>query len=1022
MPKKSKKVIRLVTIRPKLDSRLSFALSLSLEDLKKRKVYEDEQLTEVIKQIREIERQGKEQAKPTPKKEEPYSKLFTPLFHGIYLPGKKKPEGPGKLTVPYVSVFIRFHGSKKDLEELGIKNRSQAGNIFTAFVPLKLIPKLEAMPAVDYIELARPLFPTLDEAVSIAQIDILHSRVPPFNGQGVIVGIPDSVIDIYHPNFRNNDGAGTDGQGSTRVLRLWVQNLSPKVGETSPASFGYGVEYTQTNINAELNHAAETQAYQTVRHGGTADEHGTHVAGIAAGNGRAIGNAGEAAGTFIGAAPNAGIIFVAREWVYDVNPLSDSAFVADACSYIFTQAAALGMPCVINISDSDDQGPHDGSSLGQQFLDNLLNNPGRAITISAGNSNDTNSHASGQVAQGATQNLVISYLPNAKRSDVIEIWYDGHDRFSVTITAPTAPATVVGPVPAGGSTNAALPGGQQIQVNSILNDLRNGDNLISIIITANNANPIPTGNWTIVITGNTVINGRFQAWVDRNNRAQSDFQAPHLTANQMTLGDLATTKRAITVGNHQKPAPGNIAGNSGCGPTRDGRVKPELTAVGGVAGNSVTSCRSRNMNSSTPGNFYWNMYGTSMSAPLVAGAVALLFQCRGATQTWADIKQVLEDTADITASGGVLAIPHNAFGFGRLRMANACAQPAPNVDVWLREYVGDLGPEPATSVSWASPDIEILNQNHNPIPNPIHGTDAAGNPIDNFVRVTVRNRGTQIARNTEVYLYWADPATNLPFPAAWDSGGIFAPVGAPPQWVNQTNKIVIPVINPSANVPVEFRWLPPAPGNNIRGDNHFCLLVRLENQEDNSQIGTGGWALFAADNNIAIRNVQVQTPQPGGDADFSFYVMGSEGQDGLWIETDLPEAELIIQLPALSIPFRDMKLINKIGCPIPPYPGHPCFKDPFKERLGIKKPEVETLTGIKGASGIEFNKGIAKVKAVGNKVLYLQEIRIAKDAKMPVKITVRKVQFRENVHRVTITQFSDGRRIGGVVLELRKKK
>ena len=132
------------------------------------------------------------------KKEEPYSKLFTPLFHGIYLPGKKEPEGPWKLTVPYVSVFIRFHGSKKDLEELGIKVRSQAGNIFTAFVPLKLIPKLEAMPAVDYIELARPLFPTLDEAVSIAQIDILHSRVPPVNGQGVIVGIPDSIIDIYH--------------------------------------------------------------------------------------------------------------------------------------------------------------------------------------------------------------------------------------------------------------------------------------------------------------------------------------------------------------------------------------------------------------------------------------------------------------------------------------------------------------------------------------------------------------------------------------------------------------------------------------------------------------------------------------------------------------------------------------------------------------------------------------------------------------------------------------------------------
>jgi len=1014
MAKKSSKGVMQTLIRPKLDSRLPFALSLSLEDLKRKKAKEDEQLTEVIKQIREIEREGKEQGKPTQKKEEPYSKLFAPLFHGIYLPEKRKPTGPGRLTVPYASVFIRFHGSRKDLEELGIKVRSQAGNIFTAFVPLRLIHKLEAMPAVEYIELAKPVFPTLDDAVPIAQINNLHSAVPAINGQGVIVGMYDSVLDIYHPNFRNNDGAGTDGNGSTRILRLWDQTLVPQAGEASPAPYGYGVEYTQANINAEINHAAGTPAYQTVRHGGAVNEHGTHTTGIAAGNGRAVGNAGEPAGTFIGAAPNAGIIFVAWAGLQGTFQLTDSAFVADACDYIFNQATAMGMPCVINISNSDDQGPHDGSSLGQEFLDNLLNTPGRAITLSAGNSNNKNSHASGQVAQGATENVTLSYLANATRSDVIEIWYDGHDRFDVTVTAPTDPATVVGPVAAGAAANATMPNGQQIQVNSILNDPRNGDNVISIIITANAANPIPAGNWTIAITGNTVINGRFQAWVDRNNRAQSDFQAPYLTAGEMTLGDLGTTKRAITVGNHQKPAPGNISTSSGCGPTRDGRIKPEIAAVG----SNVTSCRSRNMNAADPGNFYVDMSGTSMSAPLVAGAVALLFQCRGAAQTWADIKQVLEDTADTTG----LAIPHNAFGFGRLRMANACAQPATDVDVWLREYDGDFGAEPADHVSWASPDIEILDQNHNPIPNPIHGTDAAGNPIDNFVRVTVRNRGTQIARNTEVYLYWADPATNLPFPAAWNSSGIFAPVGAPPQWVNQTNKIVIPIINPGGSVSVEFRWLPPAPGSNIRSDNHFCLLVRLENEADNSQIGAGGWALFAADNNIAIRNVQVQTLPHGGDADFSFYVIGSEGQDGLWIETDLPEAELIMQLPALSIPFRDMKLINKMGYPIPPYPGHSYFKDPFKKRISIKKQEVEMLTGIKGASGIEFYKGTAKIWAVGAKVIHLQEVRIAENAKMPVKMTVRKVQFKEKFHRVTITQFSNGRRIGGVVLELRKKK
>src|SRR5262249_29831859 len=150
---------------------------------------------------------------------------------------------------------------------------------------------------------------------------------------------------------------------------------------------------------------------------------------------------------------------------------------------------------------------------------------------------------------------------------------------------------------------------------------------------------------------------------DRNNRFLSAFQAPFLQANQLTLGVPSTAKRALTVGAHDKtlPTPA-ITAFSGLGPSRDGRIKPEIATVGA----GMTAPIPRNMNSPLAGQPFTlgALAGTSFSAPFVAGACAQLFQCRGAGATWADFKQVLADTAGTVG----LAIPSNAFGFGFLQL------------------------------------------------------------------------------------------------------------------------------------------------------------------------------------------------------------------------------------------------------------------------------------------------------------------------------------------------------------------
>jgi len=120
-----------------------------------------------------------------------------------------------------------------------------------------------------------------------------------------------------------------------------------------------------------------------------------------------------------------------------------------------------------------------------------------------------------------------------------------------------------------------------------------------------------------------------------------------------SVGLLASPKNILTVGATDLTK--NIANFSSRGPTRDGRVKPEIAAPG-------TSVRS-----TLPGNSYGNESGTSMASPLVAGTAALLFQqwkrtFNGATPQPVAIKTLLIAGAQDVGNPG----PDYTYGFGFL--------------------------------------------------------------------------------------------------------------------------------------------------------------------------------------------------------------------------------------------------------------------------------------------------------------------------------------------------------------------
>ena len=258
-----------------------------------------------------------------------------------------------------VSLIIYTDGRFYQLDSMGIgtgsSKGSRRGNTVHAHVPLNMVN--------DVFEL---------ESVSGLRFDIeavYHTDVSVPNyinanpvwddlgymGSGIIFGLVDSGIDTEHEDFQN-------GPDDTRMLYLWDQAGS---SGSPPEGFNYGSEYSKSDIDQGI--------YTLQNYMG----HGTAVAGIAVGNGRASG-----ANTYSGVAPEADIIgVVPRNFVGGED-------IINGIAYIVGKADLLDKPCVINLSIGIEAGPKNGSSPIEIYVDSLLtNHQGKAlaIVVAAGN-------------------------------------------------------------------------------------------------------------------------------------------------------------------------------------------------------------------------------------------------------------------------------------------------------------------------------------------------------------------------------------------------------------------------------------------------------------------------------------------------------------------------------------------------------------------------------------------------------------------------------------------------------------
>ena len=141
------------------------------------------------------------------------------------------------------------------------------------------------------------------------------------------------------------------------------------------------------------------------------------------------------------------------------------------------------------------------------------------------------------------------------------------------------------------------------------------------------------------------------------------FSAGNDGASCGSIGSPADDALALAVG--ASTYGDGLAWFSARGPTLDDRVKPDVVAPG------------YSIRSSFPGDRYGWLDGTSMAAPHVAGAAALLLSANpgligNVPATITALRSTALDLGDATCGGDGDGDPNNAFGDGRIDVYAAC--------------------------------------------------------------------------------------------------------------------------------------------------------------------------------------------------------------------------------------------------------------------------------------------------------------------------------------------------------------
>ncbi len=550
--------------------------------------------------------------------------------------------------------------SDGELAGLDARINSRLDGMATLSFPLERMQEIAALPGVRMLSMGPAVSLDLEHARPDTRADSVQAGLGglpmAYDGEGVVIGVIDWGFDYTHPVFRSADMA------NVRIAKAWDQN---KTSGPPPSGYDYGAEYVGID---ELTAAGADTLYVF-----GPISHGTHVAGIAGGNG---------AGTeHVGIAPGAELLFVTYR--------RDPASFIDAITWIRDHAESVGKPFVVNMSFGSHQGPHDGTSLHNQAMDQMAG-VGRVFVGSAGNNGTGNFHllhsfttpddSMSTVVNFANpgtgywgQGVAIWGTPGAPFGIGLRITDPANNTlldtdFHHTVSDPSVVDTLV--IAPGDTVIMRITGEAASMLNGkpnmILEVRRTGD--LKVVLRATSA----SGDmhlWNV-----QRLDNRFTNW---GVAFANSYPGAVGGDNFYAAGEPAGVGNSvITVGSHRaeqfnqsgQMIFGGRSSFSSRGPTVDGRMKPDISGPGQSVRSSVNSFDPTNNNPPQTVEFNGTQYpfatysGTSMSAPAVAGVVALMLQANP-TLDAEQAKMIIRETARLDALTGEIG-PGGSLDWG----------------------------------------------------------------------------------------------------------------------------------------------------------------------------------------------------------------------------------------------------------------------------------------------------------------------------------------------------------------------
>ena len=450
----------------------------------------------------------------------------------------------------------------------------------------------------------------LQDISALEESGILPILGPPLEltGRNVLIGIVDTGIRYWLPAFRRSDG-------SSRILSIWDQTNQEG---NPPTGFAFGTEFTEEEINADLESGSPYLVSDEIGHG-------TRVAGVAGGYDRENG--------YLGAAPNATFVVVklkqAKAYLrnfyqipFDV-PCYQETDIMMALQYLEQVALAQNKPLVTCVALGTNLGAHDGTSLLNRYLNELATGRSRCMVVGGGNEGNAAGHyeggtSSGSLSSGGQVEEEVELLVGEGETGFwLELWGRIPGVYTVSITSPSGETIQEIPYRLGQNEEYSfIYSPTKLQVSYILVEQGNGQQLIVMRF----REPLP-GIWRIRVFRRG--DGDFHMWLPIRQFLSSDTYFLR-SSPYTTLTEPAYSRDVLAVSAYNS-MDGSFYLNSGRGFAADGFITPALAAPGvGIPTPLITDT------------------GSSMAVALTAGAAACFLQ-------WAVIEEndVLVNTSGV---------------------------------------------------------------------------------------------------------------------------------------------------------------------------------------------------------------------------------------------------------------------------------------------------------------------------------------------------------------------------------------